>query len=185
MILCIHGLQLSHYIATVDHTGKESDSLQVSPFLTYLSWCAMRTFDWASSLLLLRDSLFIWGNRPLIGMLNNSMAGVGSPVHMGADLIYNRARFTLLLVSRHFVIVHLTNFMYTLTWPLSGGDRMMLWSALCSSVYKTVWTSQMWNLCLHLKQISLGVQIQQIQSVPLLPDHPSRLSASFIIGNLL
>ena len=39
---------------------------------------------------------------PLIALLNNGVGGMGSPVPKGIGLNCNKARFTLLLVSRHF-----------------------------------------------------------------------------------
>ena len=50
-------------------------------------------------------SLFIWGNRSLIGLLKNNVAGLGNPASMGVDHTCNKTRFRSLLVSRHFVIV--------------------------------------------------------------------------------
>ena len=62
-------------------------------------------------------SLFIWvnlGNSPLIGLLNNSVAGLCNPAPMAIDLLYNKARFTSLL----FLIMCFTNCMYDSSWPL-------------------------------------------------------------------
>ena len=42
---------------------------------------------WASSSLMIMGSLLICGNRPLMSLLNNSMAGLGKPVPMGVDVI--------------------------------------------------------------------------------------------------
>ena len=56
--------------------------------------------------------LFISDNRPLMGLLNKSMAEMCSLAHIGVDLISNRARLSSLSVSRHFVIVQLTNVMH-------------------------------------------------------------------------
>ena len=46
----------------------------------------MRVSYEASSLLMFMGSLFIWGNRPLNGLLNCSVAGLGNHVSMGVDL---------------------------------------------------------------------------------------------------
>ena len=62
-------------------------------------------------------SPFIWDTRTLIGLLNNSVAGSGSPAPMGVDLICYEARLTSLLVANYFLIVHFMNFMQMFTWP--------------------------------------------------------------------
>ena len=37
-------------------------------------------------------SLFIWGNRALIGLLNKNVEGLGSPVQIGVALICKKAK---------------------------------------------------------------------------------------------
>ena len=75
---------------------------------------------------------------PLIGLLNDSVARLAGPETIGVDGICNKFRLTSLLVSRHFVIVHFTNFSYTPPGHCSGGDMLMLWPAVHSFVCKIV-----------------------------------------------
>ena len=62
--------------------------------------------------------LFIWHNRALIGLLNKSVAGLGSPAPIGVDLICHNARFMSTLLSRHLLMVCFTSFMPASTCPL-------------------------------------------------------------------
>ena len=56
----------------------------------------------ASSLLTFIGSLFIRDSRPLIGLLNSILAGLGSPAPMGDEHICRTARLTSRLPWRHF-----------------------------------------------------------------------------------
>ena len=47
---------------------------------------------------MLMGSLFIWGNRALIGQLDKSVAGLGNSVLIDIDLVCSKARFMLLLL---------------------------------------------------------------------------------------
>ena len=80
-------------------------------------WCVLSIEGFILSIIFI-GSLFIWGNKPFIGILNNNVAGLGNPAPMSIDLIYNIARFKSLLVSGNFLIVHFTNFMHPSLWPL-------------------------------------------------------------------
>ena len=60
------------------------------------------------------SSLFIWGNISFIGLMNKSVTGLDSPAHMGIIVSAMKVDSHLLL-PRHFVIVHFTNFMYAST----------------------------------------------------------------------
>ena len=78
---------------------------------TYSLWCS-------SSLTMLISILFIIGMIPLVGRLNNSVAGLDSPGPIGVILIFNKARCLCELESGHILIVHFTSLMHALTWPL-------------------------------------------------------------------
>ena len=43
------------------------------------------------TVLIFMGSLFIWGKSPVIIQLNGNLAGLGTPVPMGVDLICNKA----------------------------------------------------------------------------------------------
>ena len=64
------------------------------------------------------DHLLILGNRPLISLSNIMFAGLGSPIPKGVHLVSNRARFISALVSKHFFIVLLMNFIQASALPL-------------------------------------------------------------------
>ena len=51
------------------------------------SWCSLSAGKFIGS-------LFTWGNRALIGLLNKNVAGLGSPATIGVDLICNKAKLT-------------------------------------------------------------------------------------------
>ena len=71
--------------------------------------------------------LLIFGIIPLIGLLNSSVAGLGSPYSTGIDLICNKPGFTPVLVSKHFFIVYLTNlYMSPLGHCFSAGMKIIL-----------------------------------------------------------
>ena len=92
-----------------------------------------------SSLLVLMDSLFFWGNRPFTALLNNYMAGLGNPVPMGIDHISNEARFTSSLVSRHSWLCSLHILCMLPSGHCSVGVMMMLWSALSAKLSECIW----------------------------------------------
>ena len=94
---CIHGPPSSLCTAIVDLEGNEIESLCVSLPLEYWSCHNLTAAHFSSSVLKLMGSLLIWGNRALIGLLNRSVAGLGSPVWMGINLICNKARLASLL----------------------------------------------------------------------------------------
>ena len=64
------------------------------------------------------ENLLIFGNRPLIGLLNNNAAGLSSSELIGIKPSYKEPRYRSVLVSKHFFIVHFINFMYTSACPL-------------------------------------------------------------------
>ena len=74
-------------MATVDPMGKESES--VCPLNIFIGFMCV-------------GSMFIWGNRPHIGLLNNILAELSRPEPIGVDIICNRARLTSCLVLRLF-----------------------------------------------------------------------------------
>ena len=59
--------------------------------------------------------LLICSIRPLKGLLNIIMAGLGSPAPIGVDPICNKARLISWLVSVPFLIMHFTNLMHAST----------------------------------------------------------------------
>ena len=64
------------------------------------------------------------GNRALIGLLNKSVVGLGSPTPVGIDLICNKARLMSSLFSRHFDDAH-SQILCVLLLVLCCGDGMM------------------------------------------------------------
>ena len=146
----------------------------------YLLWHALRDLYWASSFLMFMGSLFIWCN--IISHLNNSVIGLGRPASMGIDLICNRARFTLLIVCRHFLWCIWKSLCMLYPDQCSGGDRMMFWSALCFFC-KIAWTSMMWNFFLHLKQFPWSPN--PTNTILAAFTRSSTVRQLFMIGNLL
>ena len=58
---------------------------------------------------------------PQIGILKSIVAELGISGPRGVDLICSKVRLTSALVSEHYFIVHLTNFMHGSTCPLLWG----------------------------------------------------------------
>ena len=140
---------------------------------------------WVSSLSMFMGSLFIESSRTLNGLLNNDVAGLDNPAHVGNDLICNKARFTLLLVLRHFYCPF-ENF-------IQASTRLLLWWW-----YSDVMVCSMFiclQNCLHIS----GMKFMPTSEIILLRSPNSthsilaastrsqavRLLALFTIGNLL
>ena len=87
----VHGPPSLCWTSNVDPVGKENEPLQVSLPLMYLSLACFRASQFIISITFI-GSLFIYGNRALIGLLNISVAGLGNPVPNGIVLIYNKTR---------------------------------------------------------------------------------------------
>ena len=51
---------------------------------------------------MLLGSLFIWGDRTYIGLLNKSVTGPGNSAPIGVTIICNKVRLMSLLLSKHF-----------------------------------------------------------------------------------
>ena len=49
--------------------------------------------------------------------MNSIVAGLGSPFPIGVDCMCTKAKFTSVLVSKHFFMVHFANFMQGSTHP--------------------------------------------------------------------
>ena len=127
--LCSHSvhplLTILHCTATVAPTGKENESLVALPF-TYLSCLAFRASKFSLSALKLMDSLLIWGNRALIGLLNKSVAGLGKHANIGINLTCNNVRVLSLFLPKHFNgTPHKQYSCFHLSY--SGGGIMKIW----------------------------------------------------------
>ena len=60
------------------------------------------SYDTGHHYLALMGFLFIWGDRPLIGLLNSMVAGFRRPAPISIKCICNKAKCIFLLMSRHF-----------------------------------------------------------------------------------
>ena len=87
-------------MATLENIGKESKSLQVLLHSRYLSF---RGSYCSLSALILKVPLFSWGNRDLTGLLNASVTGLGNPVPIGINLIYDKVRLMSFLLLSNIV----------------------------------------------------------------------------------
>ena len=82
------------------------------------------------SLLMFTGTFHICGNSILIGMLNNSVAGLDIPTPIGVDLIPSTVKLKSLLFCLHFLTVHFMNLIHASTCPLSWWwyDKVTAWS---------------------------------------------------------
>ena len=64
------------------------------------------------------EGLLNLSSMPLYGLLNETAARLGNPALIDVDLICNKDTYVSELVSQHFFMVFITNFMYASACPL-------------------------------------------------------------------
>ena len=121
-MLCVHKPASSLCSTTVDHTGIMLSLCgyhAYQPIVTSVS----RNYNAYLHISYSVSTLVILVNKPLVDMLNSTVASCDSPCLIGVDLIWNKAKLTSLLLSKHFFMVHfMPASTYLLLWWLYDED---------------------------------------------------------------
>ena len=152
---CVNGKLPFCWKATVDPIGKEIETFLGIIVLSLFILGMFKGLMVLITALKLIGSLFVFGNRVLIVLLNRSVAVLGGPVPIDIDLIGNKARIMSSLLSRHFLMVHFMNILHASTSPLHWWwcDEVMACSVqLPERLSKFVW----YEICAFIWYYFLG-----------------------------
>ena len=90
------------------------------------------------------------GIMPIIGQLNNNVAGLSGPGLRGVDLTYNNTRCVSALVMKHLWVSVLWIWCKLPPLHCFGGSMGMILLAMCSGFCRILWISLKHSCHLHL-----------------------------------